>query len=168
MSSSHSHVVFGVYCLRRVLTLKERLLEKVRQALCEKIMKPDTSQGTKWTWLQVAQGLKLEAVKLQGPGQNMLKLARQGALSKPRRNWHQGPTCRTWKVPEDTRSSEEAGAELSRNGPRPVGPGRPAQPIHTLGLFIVPLPRAMHQFICHLPPRSREARGTPSRRGRSC
>jgi hypothetical protein len=47
MLGSHSHVVFGVYCLRRVLTLKGRLLGKVHQALCEKIMKPDTSQDTK-------------------------------------------------------------------------------------------------------------------------
>jgi hypothetical protein len=41
----------------------------------------------------------------------VLKLARQGALSKPWRNWCQGPTCSWEKVLEDTRSSP------AKNGP---------------------------------------------------
>jgi hypothetical protein len=65
----------------------------VHQALQETIMKPDTSQDTSWTWLQRAQGPKHEAGKLQGPGQKMLNLARQGALSKPWGRRRQGPTC---------------------------------------------------------------------------
>jgi hypothetical protein len=110
--------------------LKGRLPRKVHQALCQKIMKPGTSQDTKWIWLQVAQGPKREAMKLWGPGKKMINLVRQGALPKPRRNWRQGNTWRIWKVPEDTRSNrEEAGAKLGRNGPRTVGPGWSAQPI---------------------------------------
>jgi hypothetical protein len=138
MSSSHSHVNFGVYCLRRVLALKGRLPRKVHQALCEKIMKPNTSQDTKWTWLQVAQGPNREGTKLRGPRQKMLKLARQGALSKQQRNWCQGPTCRKWKVLEYTRSGrEEAEAELGRNGPilgpvqRPLWPRRPSDYLYS-------------------------------------
>jgi hypothetical protein len=38
------------------------------------------------------EGPKHEAMKLQGPGQKMLKLARQGALSKQWRRRRQGPT----------------------------------------------------------------------------
>jgi hypothetical protein len=47
MSCSHSHVVFGVDCLCRDLTLKGTLPAKVHQTLCEKIMKPGTNQNTK-------------------------------------------------------------------------------------------------------------------------
>jgi hypothetical protein len=47
ISCSHSHVIFGVNCLHTILTLKGRLPGKVHQALCEKIMKPSTSQDTK-------------------------------------------------------------------------------------------------------------------------
>jgi hypothetical protein len=46
ISSSLLHVDFGVYCLRRKLTLKRRLTRSVHQALQEKIMKPGTSQDT--------------------------------------------------------------------------------------------------------------------------
>jgi hypothetical protein len=95
-----------------------------------KVVKPDTSQDTKWTWFQVPQGPKRDGKKIRGPKQNMLKFARQVLLSKPRRKWRQGPTCRRVKVPEDTRSIvEEGGDELGRDGPRPVGLGRLAQPI---------------------------------------
>jgi hypothetical protein len=91
-------------------------------------MKPDTSQDTSWTWLQRAQGPKHEAEKLQGPGQKMLKLARQGALSKPWRRRRQGPTCIREKVNNWPRSAgERTGAEPGWKGPRSVGPGRPAQ-----------------------------------------
>jgi hypothetical protein len=58
ISSSLLHVDFGVYCLRRKLTLKRRLTRSVHQALQEKIMKPGTSQDTWWTWLQMGQGPK--------------------------------------------------------------------------------------------------------------
>jgi hypothetical protein len=64
---------------------------KVHQALYEKIMKPDTSQDSKWTWLQVTHGLKHEAIKLHGPEQKMQELARQVPLSKPWRKWRQKP-----------------------------------------------------------------------------
>jgi hypothetical protein len=57
----------------------------------------------------------------------MLKLAQQGALSKPRRNWHQGPTCSCEKVLENKRSDgNKTEAEPGQNGLRPVGPGQPA------------------------------------------
>jgi hypothetical protein len=83
-------------------------------------MKPSTSQDTSWTWLQRAQGPKHEAVKLQGPGQKMLKLARQGALSKPWRRQRQGPTCIREQVNNWPRSiGERDGAE--------TGLGRSAQ-----------------------------------------
>jgi hypothetical protein len=47
MTSSLLHVVFGVYCLRRILALKLGLPGKVHQTLCVKIMKPETSQNMK-------------------------------------------------------------------------------------------------------------------------
>jgi hypothetical protein len=88
-------------------------------------MKPNTSQDTSWTWLQRAQGPKYEARKLQGPGQKMLKLARQGALSKPWRRRRQGPTCIREQVNNWPRSvGERTGAELGQKGPRPAGPAR--------------------------------------------
>jgi hypothetical protein len=93
-------------------------------------MKPDTSQDTSWTWLQRAQGPKPEARKFQRPGQKMLKLARQGALSKPWRRRRQGPTCIRDQVNNWPRSiGEQDWAELSRNGPGRVGPGRPSWPV---------------------------------------
>jgi hypothetical protein len=93
-------------------------------------MKPDTSQETSGIWLQRAQGPKHEAGKLQGLGQKMLKLARQGALSKPWRRRRQGPTCIREQVNNWLRSiGERDGAEPGRNGPGPVGPGRPAWPV---------------------------------------
>jgi hypothetical protein len=93
-------------------------------------MKPGTSQDTSWTWLQRAQGLKHEAEKLQGPRQKMLKLARQGAMSKPWRRRRQGPTCIKEQVNNWQRSiGERDGAEPSRHGPGSVGPGRPSWPV---------------------------------------
>jgi hypothetical protein len=93
-------------------------------------MKPSTSQDTSWTWLQMAQGPKHEAVKLQGSKQKMLMLARQGDLSKSWRRRHQGPTCIREQVNNWPRSvGEQTGAEPGRKGPRTVGPSRPAQPV---------------------------------------
>jgi hypothetical protein len=83
-------------------------------------MKPDTSQDTSWTWLPGAQGPKHEVGKLQVPGQKMLKLVRQAALSKPWWRRHQGPTCIREQVNIWPRSIEERdGAEPGRNGPSP-------------------------------------------------
>jgi hypothetical protein len=91
-------------------------------------MKPGTSQDTSWTWLQRAQGPKHEAGKLQGPRQKMLKLAWQGALSKPWRRRRQGPTCIREQVNNWPRSvGERTRAELGWKGPRPVSPGQPVQ-----------------------------------------
>jgi hypothetical protein len=70
-------------------------------------MKPSISQDTSWTWLQMDQGPKHEAGKLQWDGQKMLKLARQGALPKPWRRRHQGPTCIREQVNNWSRSSGE-------------------------------------------------------------
>jgi hypothetical protein len=85
-------------------------------------MKPDTSQDTSWTWIQMDQGPKHEAVKLWGPEQKMLKLARQGALSKPWRRQRQGPTCIREQVNNWPRSiGERDGTEPGRNGSRPAG-----------------------------------------------
>jgi hypothetical protein len=111
-------------------------------------MKPDTSQDTLWTWLQRAQGPKHEAVKLQGLGQKMLKLARQGALSKPWRRRRQGPTCIREQVNNWPRSiGERDGDEPGRNGPGPVGPGRPSlfrarfpPPLPYVLVYLLPLP----------------------------
>jgi hypothetical protein len=53
----------------------------------------------------------------------MLKLARQGALSKPRRRRRQGPTCIREQVNNRPRSiGERDGAELDRTGSRPTWP----------------------------------------------
>jgi hypothetical protein len=113
----------------RTLALNTRLLDKVHKAPHQKIMKPSTIQDMKWTWLQVAQAPSCEGRKLRGPRQKMLKLAKQWALSKPRRNWHQGPTCRRVKVPEDMRSiTDEGGRKSGWGGPRPVGPRQPSHP----------------------------------------
>jgi hypothetical protein len=60
----------------------------------------------------------------------MLKLAWQGALSKPWRRWRQGPTCRRGQVNNWSRSvTERNEAEPGRNGPGPVAPGQPAWPV---------------------------------------
>jgi hypothetical protein len=91
-------------------------------------MKPGTSQDTSWTWLQMAQWPKHEAVKLQGSEQKMLKLARQGALSKPWRRRRQGPTCRREQV-NNWSAGERNGAEPGQNRLGPVGPGRSAWPV---------------------------------------
>jgi hypothetical protein len=122
ITSSHSHVVSRVCCLRRIYTLKGALLGKVHQAFYEKIMKPDTSQDSKQTWIQMAQGPKHEAVKLRGLKQKMLKLRWQVSLSKSQRKRRQGPTCRSAKIQENTRSiGERVGAK--------TGLGWPAHPI---------------------------------------
>jgi hypothetical protein len=138
-------------------------------------MKPDTSQDTSWTWLQWAQGPKHEAGKLQGPGQKMLKLARQGALSKPWRRQRQGPTCIREQVNNWPKSAgERTGAEPGRKGPRPVGLGRPAQPVFVpvrappfaLGacLFIASASagRHIHPFIREPPRRGRSTGRKPT------
>jgi hypothetical protein len=125
ITSSLVHVGFGVWCLCRNLALKARLPGKVHLAPREKIMKLVTSQTMMWTWLQEAQGPTREDGKLWGPEQKMLNLAGQGALSKPRRNWRQGPTCRRENTLEDSGSIvHEAGREVGWNGPRL--PGRPS------------------------------------------
>jgi hypothetical protein len=103
---------------------------KVHQAPREKTMKPGTIQAMKWTWLHEAWGPTREGRKLGGPEQKILKLAQQGALSKPRTNWRQGPTCRWGKLPEDTRSViDEGGHEMGQNGPRSVASDRSAHAI---------------------------------------
>jgi hypothetical protein len=90
-----------------------------------KTSKPGTSQAMKWTWLQEAQGPTREDEKLWGPEQKMLNFAGQGASSKPRRNWRQGPTCRRENTLEDSRSIvHEGGHEWAEMGPR-----RSAHPI---------------------------------------
>jgi hypothetical protein len=101
-------------------------------------MKPGTSQDTSWTWLKMAQGPKHEAGKLQGPEQKMLKLARQGALSKPWRRRRQGPICIREQVNNWPRSiGEWDRAEPGRNGLGSVGPGRLSYPVS--GLVCGPL-----------------------------
>jgi hypothetical protein len=60
----------------------------------------------------------------------MLKLARQGALSKPWRRRRQGPTCIREQVNNWSRSiGERDVAKPGRNGPEPVGPSRSAWPV---------------------------------------
>jgi hypothetical protein len=129
-------------------------------------MKPGRSQDTSWTWLQMAQRPKHEAVKLQGPEQKMLKLAQQGALSKPWRRRRQGPTCRREQVSNWPKSiGERDGAEPGRNGPGPVGlacfgPGsRPLWPtcssIYCLYLCRPPH-RSIHQRVADTKVKHRE------------
>jgi hypothetical protein len=96
---------------------------KVQWALYERIMKPGTSQHSRWTWLQTTQGPQREGTKLQGPKQKMLKLARQGALSKPWRRWRQGSTCRRGK---STIDRDMSGSEMGPNRAE-MGLGRLAQ-----------------------------------------
>jgi hypothetical protein len=65
------------------------------------------------------------------------------------------------------RDREEARAEVGRSGPRrsdqPIlGPIRHPFDLADPRAIYSPLPRATDQFIHHPPPRSREARGTPS------
>jgi hypothetical protein len=56
-------------------------------------------------------------------------LVGQGASSNPKRNWRQGPTCRRGKTLIDSGSNTgKGGCGLGRSGPRPIDPGRPAQP----------------------------------------
>jgi hypothetical protein len=66
VTCSHLRIDFGVCCLRRKLTLKRRLSGWVHQSLWKKIMKPDKSQDTRWTWLQMARGPKHQHAKLWG------------------------------------------------------------------------------------------------------
>jgi hypothetical protein len=117
-------------------------------------MKHVTCQDTSWTWLQMAQRPKHEAVKLLGPEQKMLKLAQQGALSKMWRRRHQGPTCKREQVSNLPRSiREQDEAEPGRNGPRPVGLGRPACPIPS-PVCTPPWPRcsSIYCLYLHRPP----------------
>jgi hypothetical protein len=120
-------------------------------------------------------GTKPEKMKnSEDPVRKLPNLAGQGASSNPRRNWRQGPTCRSWKtrrLGNQHRAKEVVGwAEM--------GPDQPAQAISKpswppltyppFRLFIASRPGATHQLICHWPPRSREERDTISeRRGSS-
>jgi hypothetical protein len=86
----------------------------------------------------------------------MLKLTRQGALSKPWWRRRQGPTCIREQVDNWPRSiGERDGAELGRNRPGPVGPGRPAW--HVSGPVRAPLCPRCSSIYClclclHWPP----------------
>jgi hypothetical protein len=121
----------------------------------------------------MAQGPKHEAGKLQGPRQKMLKLERQGALSKPWRRQRQGPTC----IREQVNNDREASG--SKTGPNrgETGLGRLAQagrpslfqarfaPPFDLGahLFIasVSAGRHIHPFITEPPTRRRSTGRKP-------
>jgi hypothetical protein len=60
---------------------------------------------------------KLEKMKnSEDPVREVLNLAGQGASSKPRRNWRQGPTCRRGKTLEDLGSN--TGQRRPRIGPK--------------------------------------------------
>jgi hypothetical protein len=89
-------------------------------------MKLGTSQDISRTWLQMTQGPKHEAGKLQGPGQKILKLARQGALSKSWRRRRQGPTCIRDQGASQQLTEKHRGVRQGRIGPGPVGPSLPA------------------------------------------
>jgi hypothetical protein len=175
MSCSHSHVVFRVYCLRRVLTLKGRLPGKVHQAFCEKIMKAQvkirSEHDFKWPkdrsmkpWNSEDLDRKCLSLHDKEPypncgetdakdphvGSRKFQKTREATGRKPGLNW----------------------AQAGR--PRPAGPAHfrlgSAPPLTKppFRLFIAPVPRSTHQFIRHPLPRSREAIGTPSRRGGLC
>jgi hypothetical protein len=103
-------------------------------------------------------------------------LAGQGASSNPKRNWRQGPICSWGKTLED--SGSNTGQRRPQAGPKWAQASRPrplrglvAPPPFDLAAsrtIYSPWPRATQQFFRHSPPRSREAWGTPSRRGGSC
>jgi hypothetical protein len=57
----------------------------------------------------------------------VLNLARQGASSNSERNWRQGRACKRGEDIEDSGSNTRR--RRPRTGPRPVSPGRPAQPV---------------------------------------
>jgi hypothetical protein len=117
-------------CLHRIWALKGALSGKVHKAHHKKIKKPGTSVDPRWTWLQMSRGPKHKAVKLQGPKQKMRKLVRQVPLSNSWRKWRQGPTWRGVEIKKNAGGfGKQAGAEPGWSGPRPVGPGRRAQPI---------------------------------------
>jgi hypothetical protein len=62
-------------------------------------------------------GTKPEKMKnSEDPVRKMLNLARQGASSNPRRNWRQGPTCRSGKTLEDLGTNTERRRPLA--GPK--------------------------------------------------
>jgi hypothetical protein len=137
-------------------------------------MKPDTSQDTSWTWLQMAQAPKHEAGKLQGPELKMLKLARQGALSKPWRRRRQGPTCIREQVNNWSSSIRERdGANRAETGlGRSAKAGRPGlfrarfAPPFDLGdcLFITSASAGchIHPFIRESPTRMRSTGRKPT------
>jgi hypothetical protein len=90
-------------------------------------MKPDTSQHSRWTWLQINQGPRCEGTKIRGPKQKMRKLARQGALSKK----VEKTTSRVHmqKGASQQLTEKRRGAYRGRNGSGPVGLGQPTWPI---------------------------------------
>jgi hypothetical protein len=93
-------------------------------------MKPGACHDSKWTWLQMTQGLKHEAVKLQEPKQKMQELVQKVPLYKPRRKWRQGSTCRRVLIINYMRSSHaKNGAKSGQKGPGPTGPCQLAWPI---------------------------------------
>jgi hypothetical protein len=147
MSSSHSCMFFGVYCLHRNQELKWGLPCKVHQGFYKMIMESGTSQDTRWTWLQMNQRLKREAEKCWGPRRKMREFICQAPLSKPRGKWRQGSACNSAKVLENMRSNtEETRTKLGQVGPRPDSPGRLAQP--TLGSVRHPLwPRRLSGYL---------------------
>jgi hypothetical protein len=81
------------------------------------------------------------------------------------------PRAHMQEVENSRRYEKQPGGSRSRTGPKRAQAGRPSPfqawfgapfDLDALRLFIVPLPRATHQFIRHPPPRSREAWGTLS------
>jgi hypothetical protein len=99
-------------------------------------------------------GTEAWAVKLQEPELKMLNLARQGALSKPWRRQHQGPTCireqvNNWQRSVSTIDKEAFG---SKTGPNWAWAGRPRtanlacfgsgsrRPLTYVLLYLLPLP----------------------------
>jgi hypothetical protein len=95
-----------------------------------------SSSSTLWQDLEVRYKLSNEVnMTPRSPGTNPKKmknsedpttklpnLAGQGASSNPRRNWRQGPTCRSGKTVEDSgTNTQQMRPSAGWNGPRPAG-----------------------------------------------
>jgi hypothetical protein len=133
-------------------------------------MKPGTSQDTSWTWLQRAQGLKHEAVKLQGPGPKMLKLATRSSVQTvekktSRAHMHKGAIQQLTEKHQGARRGRTGPKWAWADWPRPAGPACSEPGLHppfALGacLFIATsfAGRHIHPFIRE-PPRRRRSTG---------
>jgi hypothetical protein len=99
----------------------------------------------------------------EDPIRKLLNLARQGASSNPKRNWRQGPTCRSGKTLED--SGTDTGQRRSLAGPKWAQAGRPSPfwgpvspPFDLAAIRAICSPEARRHILIHLPSSVEEQR----------